>query len=208
MRFFLAFFAVAVIAVIAMMNIRGRTFTSTPLEIFPDMKRQYKLKPQRENTFFADGRNERANPQGTVPTVPENLAGQVPQVYFADETFATGKNPDGSFVRGIPAPVTMEYLQEGRKKFEIYCTPCHGYVGHGNGVTQPLGMASTADLHQQRILDMAEGEIFNTVSNGKGQMLGYKNRMNTQERWQVVAYLRALQASQRVPMEALPAAAK
>lgn len=188
-----------------MMNIRGRTFTSPPLEIFPDMKRQYKLKPQRENTFFADGRNERPTPAGAVATIPENLAPQMPTpVYISDEVVATGKNADGSFHRGIPAPVTLEYLQEGRKKFEIYCTACHGYVGRGDGVTQPLGMPTTADLHQARILEMPEGEIFNTVTNGKGQMLGYKNRMNTLERWQVVAYLRALQASQNVPMEALP----
>ncbi len=205
MRFFLAFFAVAVIAVVVMMNIRGRTFTQPPLEIFPDMKRQYKLKAQGENQFFADGRNEQPTPAGTVATVPDHLTEQMPTpVYFADEVVATGKNADGSFHRGIPVPVTLEFLQEGRKKFDIYCSACHGYAGYGDGVTQPMGMSITANLQDARILAMPEGEIFNTVTNGKGQMIGYKNRTNALERWQMVAYLRALQASQNVTLDTLP----
>lgn len=206
MRKFLVFFVLAVIAVVALMGIRGRTFTSPPLEIFTDMKRQYKLKPQGENQFFADGRNDRANPTGTVATQPDHLAGQIQTpAYIGDPVVATGKNTDGTFYKGIPIPVTLASLAEGKKKFEINCAACHGYLGLGNGVTQAFGMLATANLQQERIVNMPEGEIFNTVSNGKGQMLGLKNKLNTYERWNVVAYLKALQLSQNQTTEALPA---
>jgi mono/diheme cytochrome c family protein len=205
MRIFIAFFVLVVIAVVALMGWRGKLFTQTPLEIFPDMKRQYKLKPQGENKFFANGKNEQLSPDGVVATTPDNLAPQIlAPSYYGDPIVATGKDADGSFHKGIPVPVTLETLQQGKKRYEIYCSACHGYVGMGDGVTKAFGMSATANLLEKRIREMSEGEIFNTVSNGKGQMLGYKNRMNTLERWEVVAYLKALQDSQNRTMKKLP----
>ncbi len=84
-------------------------------------------------------------------------------------------------------------IQRGRERFDIYCAPCHGRLGDGNGITKKIGvMPAVANLHDKRIVEMADGEIFNTVSNGKGLMGAAGPLLPTEDRWAVIAYLRAL----------------
>ena len=93
-------------------------------------------------------------------------------------------------------PVTEQLLTRGHRQFNIYCSPCHGQTGEGTGITKKIGaMAVVANLHDQRIVKLTDGEIFNTASNGKGVMQGYAAQISKEDRWAIVAYLRALQLS-------------
>jgi len=90
------------------------------------------------------------------------------------------------------------FIQHGRERFTIYCSPCHGAVGDGNGITKRYGMGTTPSYHDARFHQMAEGEIFNTITNGSPSkiMLPYADKLAPEERWAVVAYVRALQRAQ------------
>jgi len=95
-----------------------------------------------------------------------------------------------------PLPVNGALLQRGRERFDIYCAPCHGRVGDGNGMTKKIGdMPTVANLHDKRIVELTDGEIFNTITYGKSTMGAYGPLVPTQDRWAIVAYLRALQLS-------------
>jgi mono/diheme cytochrome c family protein len=101
-----------------------------------------------------------------------------------------------NFVETNPLPVNEALLQRGRDRFDIYCAPCHGRTGDGNGVTKKLGvMAAVANLHDKRIVELTDGEIFDTITHGKSTMGAVGPLLPTQDRWTVVAYLRALQLS-------------
>ena len=92
--------------------------------------------------------------------------------------------------------MTRAFLQHGRGQFEIYCTPCHGALGDGNGIMKKLGvMPAVANLHDKRLVEMTDGEIFNTLTHGKGLMAAYGPTVSIQDRWAIIAYLRALQLS-------------
>ena len=97
-------------------------------------------------------------------------------------------------------------LTRGRERFDIYCAPCHGRLGDSNGITKKIGdMPAVANLHDKRIVDMPDGEIFNTISNGKNLMGAYGPLVPTEDRWAIVAYLRALQLSRLGSLDDLPA---
>jgi mono/diheme cytochrome c family protein len=101
-----------------------------------------------------------------------------------------------NFVETNPLPVNEALLARGRDRFDIYCAPCHGRTGDGNGITKKIGvMAAVANLHDKRIVELADGEIFNTITYGKSTMGAVGPLLPTQDRWAVVAYLRALQLS-------------
>ncbi len=99
----------------------------------------------------------------------------------------------------------MKFIERGRDRFTIYCSPCHGALGDGNGVTRKYGMGATASYHDDRLRKMAEGEIFNTVTNGKGQMNPYGDKLAPADRWAVIAYVRALQRAQTGTAKDVPA---
>jgi mono/diheme cytochrome c family protein len=195
-RVYLASAFVAVL-VLSVYGIRGIRFTHPPMDVFPEwlfpsMRLQPKYKPQGTSSFFADGRADRMPPAGTVPaSMPLR----------DDDTLYLGKNPDGSWIRGFPAAIAVDrrLLDRGRERYAIYCAPCHGLVGDGNGVTHKYGMAATPTYHDDRLRKMAEGEIFNTVTNGKqpaNLMPSYADKLTPQDRWAVIAYVRALQRAQ------------
>jgi len=109
----------------------------------------------------------------------------------------------------IPLPVDEALLARGRERFDIYCAPCHGRLGDGNGITKKLGvMPTVANLHDQRIVGLADGDIFNTVTHGKSTMGAYGPLMPVWDRWAAIAYLRALQFSRLGSMDDVPEAAR
>ncbi len=186
---------------------RGHTFTKPPMDVFPEwafpgMKFEPKLTQQVESAFFADGRSDRVAPPNTVPA----SYGPAGQPLRSDDFLYLGKAPDGSFARGFPreVKVDMAFLERGRDRFTIYCAPCHGAVGDGNGITRKYGMGATASYHDDRIRKMAEGEIFNTITNGKGQMNPYADKLVPADRWAVIAYVRALQRAQNGTVADVP----
>jgi mono/diheme cytochrome c family protein len=93
--------------------------------------------------------------------------------------------------------VTNELLARGRQRYDMFCAPCHGRTGDGNGITKQYGMGATPTYHDERIRSMPEGEIYNTIANGKNTMMGYGDRLVVTDRWAIVAYLRALQRAQQ-----------
>ncbi|HKQ37957.1 MAG TPA: cytochrome c, partial [Verrucomicrobiae bacterium] len=108
----------------------------------------------------------------------------------------------------IPVPVTAELMARGQERFNIYCAACHGQAGDGKGVPTKFGMAVIADLHDnktRRVPQQSDGEIFNTLSYGKGLMQGYAPQIPIMDRWAIIAYVRALQRSRLATLEDVPA---
>jgi len=204
---YLATFFVVVLGV-SILGFRGRTFTRPPMDVFPEwlfpgMKQQPKLVQQTASAFFADGRSDRVAPPNTVPS----SFGPAGQPLKDDDFLYRGKLADGSFARGVPTAlkVDMKLLERGRDRFTIYCSPCHGAVGDGQGITKKYGMGAVPTYHDDRIRVMAEGEIFNTITNGKGQMNPYSDKLLPADRWAVIAYVRALQRAQTGTVADVPA---
>jgi mono/diheme cytochrome c family protein len=113
-----------------------------------------------------------------------------------------------NFVELNPLPVTDELLQRGQQVFNINCAACHSKVGDGSGTPKRIGaMAVVANLHDKRIVELADGELFNTISYGKNLMQGYAANLPIQDRWAAVAYLRALQLSRLGALDEVPEAA-
>jgi len=199
--------AFSLVLLLSILGLRGRTFTHPPMDVFPEwafpgMKYQPKLAQQAESRFFADGRLDRAAPPNTVAA----SFGPAGQPLRSDNFLYLGKAPDGSWARRFPASVRvdMKFLERGRDRFTIYCSPCHGALGDGNGITKKYGMGATPTYHDDRLRKMAEGEIFNTITNGKGQMNPYGDKLAPDDRWAVVAYMRALQRAQSGTMADVP----
>jgi mono/diheme cytochrome c family protein len=207
MRAFLLIFGVAVVLVMLIAGKRGDLSRRSPIEIFPDMDRQLKLRPQTPNSFFPDGLSSQLPPPGTVAqTGPMLVAGR--KVYpHQDDPVNTGRVPGTTnFVELNPLPVTAQLLARGRERFTIYCTPCHGATGEGNGITKKIGaMAVVASLHDKRIVELPDGDIFNTITHGKNLMGAYGPQIPVEDRWAIVAYVRALQRSHLGSVDDLPA---
>ncbi len=205
MRIFLAIYLFVVVATLSILGFRGSTSTKPPLEVFPDMDRQARYKPQAENEFFADGRNDRLSPAGTVArgnyfNQQEVFSEDFEDTRLGDTTFLEGKNEDGSFVEKLPIEVTYELIEQGKEKYDIFCAVCHGAAGDGNGVTKPYGVLAT-NYHDDRLRNEADGYIFDVITNGKGLMLPLNDRITPEERWAIVLYVRALQKSQNTVAE-------
>ena len=194
MRFAYYTLAFIVVLLLSVMGFRGLRSARPPIEVFPDMDHQAKYKPQAESKFFADGRADRQIPAGTVPFGRDGAKAD-PAFLRADDFRYEGKLADGTFGRRFPAgvEVTRDFVLRGQNRYQIYCTPCHGQLGDGNGITKSYGMLTTPTYHDDRLRAMTEGEIFNTITHGKNTMMSYADKLAPDDRWAVVAYVRALQ---------------
>jgi mono/diheme cytochrome c family protein len=195
--------AFVVVLAVSVLGLRGTKFTNPPMDVFPEwafpgMKRQPKPKPQGASTFFADGRADRPLPAGVVSRDPLRN----------DYDLFEGKAADGTWARGFPSAITVDaaLMTRGQERYTIYCSPCHGAVGDGNGITKQYGMGATPSYHDARLRDMAEGEIFNTITHGKNNMLSYADKVLPEDRWAVILYVRALQRAQTGTTADVPAA--
>ena len=218
--FYIGFFVLCLL-VIVIAGPQGKHSPNRPIQVFPDMVMQPKVKPQSPSGFFADGVGPRRPVEGTVPLgydiphpAPVNntrVAGaEHPAVELEKGAFTgapdyanTGKMGD-HWGKGFPIPVTAELMERGRERFTIYCAVCHGANGGGNGVTTKYNWPTVANYHDQRIVDMPEGEIFNTLTNGKNTMMGYGANIAVRDRWAIIAYIRALQRAQRGTINDVP----
>ncbi|HEX8679819.1 MAG TPA: cytochrome c [Chthoniobacterales bacterium] len=222
--FFLIFLLVG-IAMVSFLGFRGHTSTGTPIEVFPDMVRQMKVRAQAPLGFFADGRGMRVPVAGTVPigydmpkpgetaqpgTSPAPGGSfDLPHVAFSAGTdyLNTGKM-GANWGTGIPVPVTPEFMLRGEQRFNINCAICHGMTAAGNGIVKQYGLATVVSLQDERIRTMSDGEIFNTITNGKNTMLSYGPNITIADRWAIIAYLRALQRSQNASPADVPPEAR
>lgn len=200
MRYFLAIFAFAVVAVVSLAGLRGSKFSGDPLYIFPDMEWQIKYRPQGENQFsgFNDKRDDRPSPAGTVQ---RGYGWAMAETFSPDFAYAPSQNPslysgrdaEGNFYKGYPVHVTSAFIELGRQKFDINCAVCHGQTGNGNGVTKVGYRMAVADLTAANIVSKTEGEIFTTITYGTKKMGPYGDRITPLERWAIIAYVRSLQ---------------
>jgi len=204
LRAFLLISLLVTIAAVAVLGFRGEKTTNEPWEIFPDMVRQMKVRAQSPLNFFADGRGPRMRINETVPIgyempnpqPPVGAVDTMPHGFSVGTDYIdTGKMGD-YWGTGIPIPVTPQLLRRGRERFSITCVMCHGATATGNGITKSYGLATVVTLQDDRIRKMADGEIFNTITNGKNTMMAYGPNIMVQDRWAIIAYLRALQRSQ------------
>jgi mono/diheme cytochrome c family protein len=204
MRYAYYTLAFLVALLLSVMGYRGMISTRPPIEVFPDMDHQAKYKPQAESKFFADGRADRPVPPGAVPH--GRTADADPDFLRADDAFYAGKNADGSFRPGLPAglEMTRELIVRGQGRYQVYCAPCHGALGDGNGITKAYGMVATPTYHDDRLRAMPDGEIFNTITHGKNTMFAYADKLTPAERWSVVAYVRVLQRAQHAKLDDVP----
>ncbi|MGA9190992.1 MAG: cytochrome c [Anaerolineales bacterium] len=161
----------------------------------PAMTDQPRFEPLEANPFFANGMASR-------PLVPDTVArGQL----NADPVFYTGKTANGDLVQDIPVEVDAQLLERGQQRFEIYCAPCHGLVGDGNGIVVQRGFPSPPSYHTDRLRNAPAGHFFDVITNGFGRMYDYSDRVAPADRWAIVAYIRALQLSQDAPIDSAPA---
>ena len=218
LRGFFVIFLLCTIAIIAVFGFRGQISTAPPLELFPDMVRQMKVRAQAPLDFFADGRGPRLPVAGTVPIgyempkphTAETHAPAVdrwshPEASFSVGTdyYDTGKMGD-RWGTGIPLQVTPDLMQRGQQRFNITCAMCHGANAAGDGITKHHGLATVVTLQDERIRKMSDGEIFNTITNGKNTMMAYGPNIIVPDRWAIIAYLRALQRSQNAVIGDVP----
>jgi len=159
-----------------------------------DMHDQPKYIPLRESAFFGDDRSARPIVEGTV------ARGHLHE----DTLFYTGKVA-GKDAEVFPIPITAPVLARGRERFDIYCSPCHGRTGLGDGMVVRRGFRRPPSFHQDRLRDAPVGHFFDVITNGFGAMPDYAAQVRPEDRWAIIAYLRALQLSEHATQADVPA---
>lgn len=193
--------ALALAAVLLLTGCGTMPRTRSPqVEVWPDMRRQEKFKPQQETVLFGDGRTSRRPPEGTVARGYLKGGGAF-HSGLESEAMYTGKNP---------VAIDAALLKLGQARFNVYCTPCHDAAGTGKGtVALKAPTLLPTNLHDERIRKTADGEIFNVISNGKRSMSGYRFQITDErDRWAIVAYVRALQRMSSGTVDDVPAELK
>jgi mono/diheme cytochrome c family protein len=157
------------------------------------MHDQPKYVPLRQSTFFGDERSARPVVAGTV------ARGQL----HDDSLLYTGKvhNADATM---FPFPVDAKVMARGRERFDIYCSPCHGRTGQGDGMVVRRGYRRPPSIHIDRLRDAPPGHFFDVITNGFGAMPDYASQIEAEDRWAIVAYIRALQLSEHATLADVP----
>jgi mono/diheme cytochrome c family protein len=159
-----------------------------------DMHDQPKYRPFRGSEIFADGRSARPFVSGTVArgTLRE------------DAVLYTGK-VGNDFVTEIPVKVTAELLERGQTRFQVFCSPCHGQTGRGDGMITQRGFKKPSSYHVDRLRQAPIGYFYDVMTNGFGAMSDYSAQVTPEDRWAIAAYVRTLQYSQYAPAADVPA---
>ena len=154
-----------------------------------DMANQPKNRPLSPSPSFEDGRSER-------PLVENTVA----RGSLADDELFVPKDSNN-----FPLPVDLKLLERGEERYKIFCTPCHGLQGDGNGMVAMRGMKPPPSYHQDRLRQAPNGYLYDNITNGFGQMLGYSAQIPPRDRWAIIVYIRALQLSRNAKIADLPA---
>jgi len=157
------------------------------------MSVQPKYDPLEPSDFFADGMSARPRIAGTVSRGEVNLTGFL----------ATGK-VNGQDGDGFPFPVTIQVMNRGEERFNIYCSECHGKIGDGNGMIPSRGYRRPPSYHTDTLRAAKTGHFFDVMTNGFGAMPSYASQVSVTDRWAIIAYVRALQLSQHATINDLP----
>lgn len=160
----------------------------------PDMAEQPKYLPYQPSEFFADGSSARPIVEGTVSR-DENRVGTL---------LYTGMI-NGKLADAFPFPITAADMRRGQERFNIYCSVCHGRLGDGRGMIVQRGFKQPPSFHEQRLREAPAGHFYDVITHGYGGMYSYAARVNSEDRWRIVAYIRALQLSQDAQTADVPA---
>jgi mono/diheme cytochrome c family protein len=158
-----------------------------------DMQNEPRYRPLAASEFFADQRSARPMVEGTVARGHLRI----------DEARYTGKI-DGEDIDQFPIPIAKADIERGETRFNIYCTPCHGRLGDGNGIVVLRGFRQPPSYYSDRLLHAPVGHYFDVVTNGFGAMPSYASRVESDDRWRVIAYIRALQLSESASQADVP----
>jgi mono/diheme cytochrome c family protein len=159
-----------------------------------DMRDQPRYEPLEQSEFFADGSSARLPVQGSVSWDEP----------VENPFLTTGSSEDGEFLEAYPFDITLEVIERGRERYDIFCSPCHGLDGYGQGMIVQRGFSPPPSLHTDRLRQMPAGQIFDVITHGFGQMYSYAERIEVPDRWAIVAYIRSLQLSQNARLEDVP----
>lgn len=173
---------------------RGEPSDKPPVHPNPNMYDQPKYKAQSESEFFADRATMRTPVEGTVGREWQR----------DDDAYFRGMDKNGDFIEKAPLELTEKGLLRGRERFDIYCSICHGAVGDARSIMVEKGFIAPPSFHQDRIRNMPDGQLFDTISNGIRNMPSYKNQIRVEDRWRIIQYMRALQRSQNARIDDIP----
>jgi cytochrome c len=157
------------------------------------MQDQPRFRPFRPTSFFADGRSAR-------PLV----AGTVARGHLDEDDHLYRGQVDGRPAETFPFPITAKILARGRERYDIFCAPCHGRVGDGDGAVVERGMRRPDSFHTERLRKTPPGTLFDVITNGFGVQYDFADRIPVEDRWAIVAYVRALQRSQAASLADAP----
>ena len=153
-----------------------------------DMHDQPRYRLNAASDFWSDRRAARPAIKGTVP---RNMNKSANPGYWTGEA-------GGKLVEVLPVPLTKALLERGRDRFQIYCSPCHGLSGYGDGIIVTRGLKNPPSYHTEALRDQPIGHFFTVMTKGSGSMASYAARIPVDDRWAIAAYVRALQQSQNV----------
>lgn len=179
---------------------RASTSARPHIQLIQDMAKQPKVKTQTANPLFADGRGMRPPVAGTV------ARGELEE----DGSYGTGRDA-GGWVTAFPVPVTERLMQRGQERYDIFCAPCHGLAGYGDGpvakradALQEGTWTPPSSYHTDLVRGRPVGHLFNTITNGIRNMPAYASQIPVPDRWAIVLYVRALQRSQDAGVADVP----
>lgn len=206
-KYFLIIFTIFAVLIMGILGFRGNKFRDTPLEIFPDMDHNDRVNSQTTSDFFADGVGSRQPVPGTIVHAADESIYPIEYSAGREGYYYQGKFGD-FYGKGMPAELKLTadnadaFLARGQERYGIYCAVCHGESGDGAGVTSKYGIAGIANLHAPNFsaADYPDGRLFDVISNGKGNMSGYGYNIPVNDRWAIVAYIRAMQNAKNIPL--------
>ncbi len=187
-----------VLAVIVLGGCRGMHKESAPIHLNPNMDDQPMYKAMGGSDFFDDGRAMRPPVPGTVA---RGMLREESDRYY-------GRTAAGGYVTSNPVPISMEMLERGRNRYNIYCSVCHSASGDGQGIimTGQYGYTPAPSFHDERLINSEDGYLYEVITYGVRNMPAYGHQVDVDDRWAIVAYVRALQRSQNASMADIPEA--
>lgn len=181
-----------------------------------DMYDQPRYEPLEASNFFADGLSARPHVEGTIPRgglredeglytgkQGNDFVSQIPRAAYRAVYDRNAQRFSKPFDDAEPAELRQVLLERGRERFNIYCSVCHGRTGDGDGMIVQRGFRRPPTYHSERLRQSADGHFFDVITTGFGAMVSYANRIEVEDRWAIVAYIRALQLSQHASLDDL-----
>ncbi len=186
--------ALALLAPCCLGACRGQPSEDPPVHINPNMDSQPRYDPQAESKFFADRATMRRPVEGTV------ARGRLED----DDGFYRGLGPGGRPLERLPVPITDALLRRGQERYDIFCTPCHDRTGSGQGAVAQRGYTGVRNLLDDYTRHLPDGQVYSAIAYGVRTMPSYGSQIPPEDRWAIVAYVRALEVSVSASLDDVP----